>query len=162
MKAMSKRNTTLEDDIARQANQISERTHLRKIKDRFNLRVLVVDDLQTGCDLAAGMLRLMGCEVETAISGKVALEKIEQEPFDIIFMDIRMPDVDGKEVTARIRQLKDNPNRNIPIVALSADIFWQGDEEKCLKAGMNTCLRKPLRSETLEAVLEMFFHTREE
>lgn len=144
---------SIESDIAQQASQIAERTRLRKITNRYEAHVLVVDDIQTGVDMAAGMLRLVGCTVDVALSGKEALQQVADHTYDLILMDLRMPDMDGREVTMRIREMKDNPNHKTPIIALSADIFWQGDEDKCLKAGMNACLVKPLRSENLEAIL---------
>jgi len=111
-------------------------------------RVLLVDDNQTNLLLGTMILESMGVEVSTAENGQNAVAIALQEDFDLVLMDIHMPDFDGIEATRRIRKLKDT--RDLPIVALTA-LAYDKEKEVCLENGMNGYLTKPIVKQVLAA-----------
>ena len=120
------------------------------------LRMLIVEDDPASQLVTGRMLESYGCETEVVSNGREALEIIERHRFDGIFMDCRMPVMDGIECARLIRVHPDERNRTVPIVALSAGLM---DEErrKCLEAGMEDFLSKPLLEEDLRQVLGRWF-----
>jgi CheY-like chemotaxis protein/HPt (histidine-containing phosphotransfer) domain-containing protein len=116
------------------------------------LRVLLVENNAINQLAAASMLTRLGCRVATADSGEKAIELVGGQPFDLIFMDVQMPNMDGFEATRLIRQL-DAPAAATPIVAMTANAM-EGDREKCLAAGMNDYLSKPVTKDDLTAILQ--------
>jgi len=119
-------------------------------------RILVVDDNTINQLVAEGMLIELGYKVDIAINGKVALDKIiqsENEPYDAVLMDCQMPEMDGYEATKRIRAGEaGDKNIDIIIIAMTANAM-KGDRERCLDAGMNDYLAKPIEPENLLQVL---------
>lgn len=118
------------------------------------LRLLVVEDNAVNQQVALGVLRRLDHTVDVAGDGIEALEAVRQRPYDIIFMDVRMPRMDGLEATRRIRQLS-GPAAHTPIVAMTAGAM-QGDETGCLEAGMDGFLAKPIDRRKLYEALERF------
>ena len=116
-------------------------------------QVLVAEDDPINCMLITLLLKRLGCEVTIAENGAEAVEIASSREFDIIFMDWRMPEMDGIEATAVIRSLK-TPVR-VPIIAVTANAMT-GDREICLRAGMDDYLTKPVASEGLKQMLERF------
>lgn len=122
----------------------------------FNIKALVVDDNDLNTKIAAGFLKKIGIEEVTAASnGKEAIEilKGKEHQFNIIFMDIQMPVMDGIETTKKIRE---ELNSNIPIVGLSANAF-EDDRIKAINSGMNYYLVKPLKKLSLLKILNKMF-----
>lgn len=119
-----------------------------------NFRILVVDDLNDNLFLLQTVLEAEGYEVETADSGKSALEKIEKSPPDLILMDVMMPGMNGYEATRRIRQNSDLPF--IPIVLVTA--YEDVNEVQGLALGANDFIRKPIQFDTLLSRVEAFLH----
>jgi len=117
------------------------------------MRVLVVDDNSINRAFAAGLLEKHGHSPVHATNGREAIEAAAREAFDLIFMDVQMPDVDGIEATRRIRDAELPTGRRTPIAALTADAMT-GGRERCLTAGMDHYLSKPLEKATLVALLE--------
>ena len=111
-------------------------------------RVLLVEDNPVGALLAATLLRREGCAVETAASGHEAVDAMKRARYDLVFMDMRMPGMDGPSAARAIRARGDRT----PIVALTANAFAE-DRKACLEAGMNDHLVKPLELESLRASL---------
>jgi len=111
-------------------------------------RVLLVEDNPVGSLLAATLLRREGCAVETAASGHEAIDAMKRARYDLVFMDMRMPGMDGPTAARAIRAGGDRT----PIVALTAHAFAE-DRRTCLEAGMDDHLVKPLELETLRASL---------
>ena len=111
-------------------------------------RVLLVEDNPVGALLAATLLRREGCAVETAASGHEAVDAMKRARYDLVFMDMRMPGMDGPSAARAIRAAGDRT----PIVALTANAFAE-DRKACLEAGMNDHLVKPLELESLRASL---------
>lgn len=119
--------------------------------DKKGARVLVVEDYLVNQELTRELLEIMGCVVDVADGGQEALDLIAKTHYDLIFMDIQMPKMDGYETTRAIRRLEAG-KKHTPIVALTANAL-QGDKEKCLSAGMDDYISKPFRSSDLEAML---------
>jgi signal transduction histidine kinase/DNA-binding response OmpR family regulator len=122
-------------------------------------RVLLAEDNVVNAKLAVRMLERLGCRVDVASNGHEALKMVQSIPFDIVFMDCQMPEMDGFEATRAIRawegasRVGQSPVTRLPIVALTANAM-QGDRERCLAAGMDDYLTKPLARSDLARVLE--------
>ncbi len=106
------------------------------------MRVLVVDDHDINRRAIQLILQPLGCDIATAADGMAALKICEQTAFDLIFMDVRMPELDGRETTRRIRA-GDGPNAGVPIIAVTADTA-QEDIAACTAAGMTYFVPKPI------------------
>jgi CheY-like chemotaxis protein len=111
-------------------------------------RVLLAEDNPVGALLARTLLRREGCIVDTAGTGEEAVQALKRARYDLVFMDMRMPGMDGPSATRAIRAAGDRT----PIVALTANAFEE-DHRACLEAGMNDHLVKPLELEALRAAL---------
>jgi signal transduction histidine kinase/CheY-like chemotaxis protein/HPt (histidine-containing phosphotransfer) domain-containing protein len=118
---------------------------------RLHVNVLVVEDNPVNQQVATGMLGKLGCHVEVARSGVEALTRLSAQPYDLVFMDCEMPDMDGYEATAEIRR-REAGARHIPIVAMTAHAM-EGDRERCLAVGMDDYVSKPLQAAALEATV---------
>ena len=116
-------------------------------------RVLIAEDNRTNQMVAAGMLTMNGCECEFAANGCEAVEAARRGGFDLILMDCSMPEMDGYEATAHIRNFEEPLGLRTPIVAMTANT-QQGDAEKCLAAGMDDYLAKPITLIELRHKLE--------
>ncbi len=116
--------------------------------------VLVVEDLEVNQHLARKLLERLGCIVDVAIDGRAALEMTSRTHYDLIFMDVQMPDMDGLAVTRAIRA-RAGPCHRVPIVAMTANALPQHRLE-CLAAGMNDYMTKPLVSDLLRAMIERY------
>jgi CheY-like chemotaxis protein len=122
---------------------------------RFSgIRVLLVEDNPVGALLASTLLKREGCAVETAASGHEALDALKRARYDLVFMDMRMPGMDGPSAARAIRARGDET----PIVALTANAFAE-DRKACLEAGMDDHLVKPLELEALRASLARWTKT---
>jgi two-component system, sensor histidine kinase len=106
------------------------------------MRVLVVDDHDINRRAIQLILQPLGCDIATAADGMAALKICEQTAFDLIFMDVRMPELDGRETTRRIRA-GNGPNAGVPIIAVTADTS-QDDIDACTAAGMTYFVPKPI------------------
>ena len=115
-------------------------------------RILIVEDNVINQKVALRMLQKGGYDPTVAASGVEALEKIRDEKFAIVFMDCQMPDMDGYETTRAIRGLKSEARRT-PIIAMTANSL-EGDRERCLVAGMDDYISKPLTLTALSSILE--------
>jgi len=120
---------------------------------RFNAKILLVDDQPTNLEVGRGLLELLGCEVTVASDGHRFLQLACSSDFDLILMDCQMPGMDGAEATIALRQQEEV--RRLPptaVIALSADDAPE-TQRRCIEAGMNDFLKKPLREEALIAAL---------
>jgi two-component system, sensor histidine kinase and response regulator len=117
-------------------------------------RILVVEDNPVNQEVVAAMLQKLDCDVQLASSGKEALEVLARSRYDLVFMDCQMPDLDGYETTRRLREWELLEGRaRVPVIALTANAL-SGDAEKCLAAGMDRYLTKPMSIEQLRKALE--------
>jgi CheY-like chemotaxis protein len=119
------------------------------------LRVLLVDDNATNQTLGIALLERAGHTVETANNGKEALAALSKGAFDVVLMDIQMPEMDGLEATAHIREQEQATGAHIPIVAMTAHAL-KGDRERCLEAGMDGYVSKPVQAAELYQSLAPF------
>jgi CheY-like chemotaxis protein len=126
---------------------------------KHSARILLAEDNPVNQKLAKMMLTKAGYQVVVANNGKEAVEKYTKSPkdFDLIFMDVQMPEMDGMEATKAIREKGSN---SIPIVAMTAHAM-KGDREKCLEAGMDEYITKPIKRQLVFNLLEKFILKKE-
>ncbi|MGB0596824.1 MAG: response regulator [Rubripirellula sp.] len=120
-----------------------------------SLKILLAEDGIANQKLAVTMLQRWGHRVMVAKNGALAVEMYEMGNYDLILMDVQMPEMDGLEATRTIRSLEANTQRHIPIIAMTAHALV-GDRQRCLQAGMDHYLTKPIHKEKLVQTLEMF------
>jgi PAS domain S-box-containing protein len=121
-------------------------------KHFIDVRALVVEDHEINREIVVELLRRVGIKADIAINGVEAVEMVRTSDYDILFMDIQMPEMDGFTATRKIRNLDREGVDRLPIMALSSHAIV-GDREKSLAAGMNDHLTKPINPNTLEAAL---------
>jgi two-component system sensor histidine kinase/response regulator len=127
-------------------------------ENRLSLRILLAEDNIVNQTLACRLLEKRGHDVTVAGNGKQALAVFEKQTFDAILMDVQMPEMDGFETTAAIREKEKSTGRHIPIIATTAHAM-KGDKERCLASGMDGYLSKPIRGKDLFDIIEAFFAT---
>ena len=115
-------------------------------------RVLVAEDNTVHQRVAVRMLEKLGFRADVAADGREALEALARIPYDLVLMDCEMPEMDGFEATAAVRESEAGSDRHIPIVAMTANAL-QGDRERCLAAGMDDYLPKPVAPEGFRKTL---------
>ncbi|WP_225938669.1 response regulator [Kovacikia minuta] len=123
------------------------------LAQNLSLRILLVEDIVVNQKVALRMLNRLGYQAEVASTGQEALEVLRQQSYDVVFMDVQMPEMDGLETTRRIRQ--SGSTVRPWIIAMTA-YAMQGDREKCLASGMNDYISKPVSIEILAAALNKF------
>jgi signal transduction histidine kinase/DNA-binding response OmpR family regulator len=126
-----------------------------------SLHILLAEDNAVNQLLASRLLEKRGHSVVVAGNGREALEVLEKERFDLVFMDVQMPIMDGLEATAAIRKRERASGDHLPVVALTAHAM-KGDREKCLAGGMDGYLTKPIRPQELDEVLQTYLLRRAE
>jgi CheY-like chemotaxis protein len=114
---------------------------------------LVAEDNPVNQKVAGKILEKLGCEVMVVSDGRQAVEAVAQKSFDLVLMDVQMPVLDGLQATRDIRAKEKETGKRIRIVALTANAM-QGDEDRCLAAGMDGYLTKPLRAEKLQEAVQ--------
>lgn len=122
-----------------------------KVPEFNNAKVLLVEDEPISQRVAQLMLENLGLKVDVAASGASALSLLENNSYDLILMDLGLPDMTGDQVTVKIREGEAN-NQGLPIIALTAHVFHD-DKKRCLAAGMNGFLGKPIEYAELQASL---------
>jgi CheY-like chemotaxis protein len=125
----------------------------RKRGARQKLRILVAEDNPVNQDLALHMLERRGHSVILAENGRQALDAVERHKFDLVLMDVQMPEMGGLEATQAIREREKSTGGHVPIIAMTAHAM-QGDRQKCLDAGMDGYLSKPLDPRTFLRTVE--------
>jgi two-component system sensor histidine kinase/response regulator len=116
------------------------------------LRVLLAEDNAVNQEVAVGILEAVGHTVRVAATGREVLACLNAEPFDVVLMDVQMPEMDGFEATAAIRAAEAGSGRRLPICALTARAM-AGDREECLRRGMDEFVAKPIQPKELYQVL---------
>jgi CheY-like chemotaxis protein len=119
------------------------------MRDHRGRRVLVVDDEPINRELAMALLEEAGLRVDLAGDGLEAVDRVARNPYDLVFMDMQMPGLDGLEATSRIR--KSAVGSTLPIIAMTANAFVE-DRTRCFAAGMDDFITKPIAPETLFGV----------
>ena len=124
------------------------------------LQILVAEDNSVNQEVARQMLQKRGYLVTIASNGREAVDLVsESEVFDVVLMDIQMPEMDGFQATAAIREMEKNGTRRTPIVAMTAHAM-KGDRERCLQAGMDGYVSKPVQSKVLYETIETIIAAR--
>ena len=128
------------------------------VSTRLPMRILLVDDNAINQKVAVRILQQLGYQPAVAGNGREALTTIERQPFDLVFMDVMMPELDGLEATRLIRKRQaggEHPNfqMHITIIAMTAHAMT-GDREKCMAAGMDDYLSKPVRPKDVRDMVE--------
>ncbi len=131
---------------------------MKKItRDFIGRKALVADDYIINQELTREMLELMGCDVDVAEDGKTALDKYNDNNYDVIIMDVQMPEMDGYDATKNIREIENTSGKKrTVIIAITANAM-SGDREKCLAAGMDDYISKPIKGEILQQKLAQYF-----
>ncbi|MCC6453389.1 MAG: response regulator [Caldilineaceae bacterium] len=127
---------------------------------RFPLRILLAEDNMLNQKVALRMLKRLGYEADVAINGLQALRAAEGQPYDVILMDVQMPEMDGLEATRQIRSVQNGKRHQPYIIAMTAAAM-ELDREKCLQAGMNDFVSKPATLEDLQHALERYLENPE-
>ena len=118
-----------------------------------SVRILLADDDGISQTIAVAMLEQNGWEVTAVTNGREVVQELEQESYDLVLMDIQMPNMDGFETTRAIRSHPDKTTAGIPIIAMTAHAMRE-DREKCLAAGMNGYLSKPVETKVFMEVID--------
>jgi signal transduction histidine kinase/CheY-like chemotaxis protein/HPt (histidine-containing phosphotransfer) domain-containing protein len=119
-----------------------------------HLKVLVADDNLTNRQVAQGLLQRMGVEAEVVASGRDALEQLQETLFDLVLMDVQMPELDGFATTRLVREIAPHMlNHGIHVVAMTAHAM-SGDRQRCLDAGMDDYVAKPISPQSMSAMIE--------
>ncbi len=122
------------------------------------LHILLVDDHTVNRVLASGLLNKLGHQVRVAGNGREAMEAVAGYSFDLVLMDVQMPEMDGFEATAEIRRREAISGGHLPIVAMTAHAM-RGDREKCIASGMDDYVSKPIRVRELQAAMTRALET---
>jgi CheY-like chemotaxis protein len=117
------------------------------------LHILLAEDNLVNQRLAMRLLEKHGHRVGLAINGRQVLAAIMEQPFDLVLMDVQMPEVDGFEATAAIREQEKKTGSHLPILAMTAHSM-KGDREDCLAAGMDGYISKPIKYDDLFTAIE--------
>jgi PAS domain S-box-containing protein len=143
----------LEDVLEK--NEASEPAEITKTDENYggSLRILLAEDNLSNQKFTLQMLKKLGYRADAVVNGQEVLESLERQPYDLIFMDVKMPVMDGLEATRKIRELW--PENGPKIIAITAYAL-HGDHEKCFASGMDGYISKPVRKEDLAKVLEKY------
>jgi len=135
-----------------QVEETTQASHAAGPQQR-SLRVLLAEDSAVNQRVASALLEKWGHRVSVAGNGRQAIAMFAAQPFDLVIMDVQMPEMDGLEATRGIRQYEQATRGHVPIVALTAHAM-KGDRERCLDAGMDAYVTKPIRSKELFRVIQ--------
>ncbi len=131
---------------------------MKNVSNFHNKNILLAEDNELNAEIATVILEDAGFKVERAEDGIVCVDKLTRAKagtFDVILMDIQMPNMDGYKATKVIRSLPDKEKASIPIIAMTANAFKE-DAKKCIETGMNAHLAKPLHIEEVLATIGKF------
>ena len=119
------------------------------------IKILLAEDQKINRKIVSGLLSKYNWEIEEAVNGEDALNKAINSNFDIVLMDVQMPQMDGYEATRRIREKENETGKHLPIIAMTAHAM-KGDKEKCLAAGMDHYLAKPINTEDVVKIIREY------
>jgi CheY-like chemotaxis protein len=140
---------------SRQEALITAQTLEQRRDPACALNILLAEDNDVNQKLATRLLEKRGHQVTVASNGLQALNALSQASFDLVLMDVQMPEMDGIEATAELRAREQKTGSHQPVIAMTA-LVMQGDRERCLAAGMDGYLTKPIRPRALDEVLDQY------
>ncbi len=147
---------------SRVAEQQKIATTVAALADRLGARILLAEDNPVNQEVALDLLEAAGLAADVVSNGQVALEQAKAQAYDLILMDMQMPVMDGIEATLAIRSFQGTPtSAQVPIIAMTANVFAE-DRQRCLDAGMNDHLGKPVAPESFYAVLRHWLPVNED
>jgi CheY-like chemotaxis protein len=126
--------------------------HRLEMTPQRRLRILLAEDNIVNQRLVVRLLEKYGHTMIVASTGREVLAALAQQPIDLVLMDVQMPDMDGLEATAVIREQERQRGDHLPIIALTAHAM-KGDQERCLVSGMDDYISKPINAQTLSAAI---------
>ncbi len=138
---------------AKQTSQFSR--FAEEERQHRKLKILLAEDGEVNRQVAVGLLTQQGHEVVVATDGVKAVGAIDEQMFDMVLMDVQMPNMDGLEATRTIRQKEETTDRRTPIIAMTAGAM-KGDERRCLESGMDAYVTKPIDPRILYDVIEQY------
>jgi signal transduction histidine kinase/CheY-like chemotaxis protein/streptogramin lyase len=138
-----------------------QRPHHEQKQPSARLRILLAEDNLVNQRLAVRMLEKMGHQVVVAQTGQEALHSLRSEKFDLVLMDVQMPEMDGFAAAREIRRREQGGQEHVPVIAMTAHAM-KGDRESCLEAGMDDYLAKPINREELQQVIERAMKSKKE
>lgn len=141
-----------------QSHDIHFNNSLKKLETFDDVFVLLVEDTIANQKATTWMLEKLGCKVDIAVNGLEALRMLNQNSYNIVLMDVNMPQMDGIEASNEIRRLEGDGPR-IPIIAMTANAMG-GDRERCLKAGMDDYISKPVSKDKIIEAIKMWGRTK--
>jgi PAS domain S-box-containing protein len=121
------------------------------------MSILIAEDNMINQKLIVRILKILGQEADVTTNGKEALQAVHQKKYDIVLMDVQMPEMDGNEATRRIRS--EVPHENQPVIIAMTAHTLQGDREKCLEAGMNDYMSKPILIDEVRNMVQKWYET---
>jgi signal transduction histidine kinase/CheY-like chemotaxis protein len=137
----------------REPETVSPASPAARGESQMTLTILLAEDNRVNQMVATRLLEKRGHTVVLAETGRAALEAVSKQRFDLVLMDVQMPEMDGLEATMAIRQREKISGKHVPIVAMTANAM-SGDEERCLQSGMDGFVAKPISVEGLFATIE--------
>ena len=145
-----------EEDVLGIDGSSNNAVHLEQ-HDFQGLKVLMAEDNEINTFYAKTVLKKFNCDVDVAENGKIALQKLSENNYQIVLMDLQMPEMDGYQATNKIRNEFPHPKNSIPIIAITANAL-KGEREKCLDAGMNDYISKPFEPSLLKNILSKYLN----
>jgi CheY-like chemotaxis protein/HPt (histidine-containing phosphotransfer) domain-containing protein len=124
------------------------------LAQRLPMHILLADDNLVNQKVARRLFEQMGYHIDIAGDGVEAIEAIRQHPYDMIFMDVQMPEMNGLEATQRVREIEKESGKSASIIIAMTASAMAGDREKCIQAGMDDYLSKPVRPEAVQVAIE--------
>ncbi len=144
-----------DEEVINEEELMKKNVRLNNFFDNIVPNILVVDDNMVNRQVAGEILKKSGCNVDLAVNGQDAISKASMKDYDIIFMDIQMPDMDGVTATKKIREIR---NGNVgPVVAMTA-YSMKEDKERFIKSGLDDYISKPIKAQTLLNKIRELMH----